>query len=136
MTISSVVQRGSTAYVYNEKNQTSCTISIGNGKLCGFSSNFVCIQRGSTLYVYDDNTYEYYYTYSSDNKELIPKKGTYNYDTNLILNNITNYEVDTISSYALTDSENQLHILADYEPLEEFLESININIHICTEEQQ
>lgn len=43
MTISSVVQRGSTAYVYNEKNQTSCTISIGNGKLCGFSSNFVCI---------------------------------------------------------------------------------------------
>ncbi len=54
MTISSVIQRGSTAYVYNEKNQTSCTISIGNGKLCGFSSNFVCIQRGSTCYVYDE----------------------------------------------------------------------------------
>ena len=54
MTISSVVQRGSTAYVYNEKNQTSCTISIGSGKLCGFSSSFVCIQRGSLLYVYDE----------------------------------------------------------------------------------
>ena len=54
MAISSVVQRGSTAYVYNEKNQTSCTISIGSNKLCGFSSTFVCIQRGATLYVYDE----------------------------------------------------------------------------------
>lgn len=54
MTISSVVQRGSLAYVYNEKNLTSCTISIGSGKLCGFSSSFVCIQRGSLLYVYDE----------------------------------------------------------------------------------
>ena len=54
MSISTVVQRGSSAYVYNEKNQTSCTISIGSGKLCGFSSAFVCIQRGSTLYVYDE----------------------------------------------------------------------------------
>ena len=54
MTISSVVQRGSTAYVYNEKNQSSCTISIGSGKLCGFSANFVCVQRGSTLYVYNE----------------------------------------------------------------------------------
>ncbi len=55
MTITSVAQRGSTAYVYNERNSTSCTLSIGsNNKLCGFSSSFVCIQRGSTLYVYDE----------------------------------------------------------------------------------
>ena len=54
MTISSVVQKGSTAYVYNEKNQTSCTISIGSGSLCRFSSTFVCVKRGSTLYVYDE----------------------------------------------------------------------------------
>ena len=54
MTISSVVQRGSSAYVYNEKNQTSCTISLGSGSLCGFSSSFVCVKRGSTLYVYDE----------------------------------------------------------------------------------
>ena len=55
MTITSVVQRGSTAYVYNEKKLTSCTLSVSsNAKLCGFSSTFVCIQRGSTLYVYDE----------------------------------------------------------------------------------
>lgn len=88
-----------------------------------------------TLYVYNDGTYEYYYTHSSNNKELIPKKGTYNYDTNLILNNIANYEVDTTSSYALTDNGNKLHILADYKPLEDFLTSIDINIHTCTVEQ-
>lgn len=54
MTISSVIQRGSTAYVYDEKNRTLCSISVGSGQLCGFSSTFVCIQRGSTLYVYDE----------------------------------------------------------------------------------
>ena len=54
MTISSVIQRGSIAYVYNDKNQTLCSISVGGAKLCGFSSNYVCIQRGSILYVYDE----------------------------------------------------------------------------------
>ena len=54
MTISSVIQRGSTAYVYDEKNSTLCAISVSGGQLCGFSSTFICIQRGSTLYVYDE----------------------------------------------------------------------------------
>ena len=54
MSISTVVQRGSLAYVYNEKKLTSCTISICGGKLCGFSSTFVCIERNSLLYVYDE----------------------------------------------------------------------------------
>ena len=54
MTISTVVQRGSIAYVYNERNQTLCSISVSGGKLCGFSSNYVCIQRGSILYVYSE----------------------------------------------------------------------------------
>ena len=53
MTISSVVQRGSTAFVYNEKNQTSCTISVGSGEFhsCAGTIN---IKRGSTLYMYDE----------------------------------------------------------------------------------
>lgn len=54
MTISSVIQRGSIAYVYNEKNQSVCSISVSGGKLCGFSSSYVCIQRGSILYIYDE----------------------------------------------------------------------------------
>ena len=54
MTISSVIQRGSIAYVYNEKNQSVCSISVSSGKLCGFSSSYVCIQRGSILYIYDE----------------------------------------------------------------------------------
>lgn len=54
MAISSVIQKGNQAYIYNDKKQTSCVISLGSAKLCGFSSIFVCIQRGSTLYVYDE----------------------------------------------------------------------------------
>lgn len=54
MSISTVVQKGSSAYVYNEKKQTSCILSLGSAKLCGFSSTFVCVQRVSTLYVYDE----------------------------------------------------------------------------------
>ena len=49
-----------------------------------------------TLYVYSDVTYEYYYTYSFNNKKLTHKNVTYNYDTSLIFNNITDYEVDNI----------------------------------------
>ncbi|MBR6163553.1 hypothetical protein IKQ26_06680 [bacterium] len=54
MTISSVIQRGSIAYVYDEKNRSLCSLSVSGGQLCGFSSTFVCIQRGSILYVYDE----------------------------------------------------------------------------------
>lgn len=54
MAITSVVERGSTAFVYNDKNQAICTIQVGSGKLCGFTSSFVCIQKGSTLFIYDE----------------------------------------------------------------------------------
>lgn len=89
-----------------------------------------------TLYVYSDGTYEYFYTYSYNDKKIVPKTGTYDYDTDLILKDITNYEVDNRSSYALTDSDNKLHVLADYKPLDDFLDSIGINIHTCTEMQK
>ena len=88
-----------------------------------------------TLYVYDNNTYEYYYTYTSSGKKLIPKKGTYNYDINLILNNITELKEDEIGSYYLIDSNNNGYSLAYNEQLDNFLNLIDINMHRCIEEQ-
>lgn len=79
MTITSVVQRGSTAYVYNEKKMTNCTIFIGsNGKLCGFSSNYVCIQRSSTLYIYDEKGHQLATILIGSNGEFHSCAGTIN----------------------------------------------------------
>jgi hypothetical protein len=55
--IANAIQRGSTVYVYNEKNQqifvTSAGYESGDG-LKGYTGASVNIQRGSTIYTYDE----------------------------------------------------------------------------------
>ena len=86
------------------------------------------------IYVYNDNTYEYFYTHSTNGKDLIPKRGIYDSNPNLILNNLTQCEVDSPGMYLLKDG--QEHYLTNCQPLEDFLKSINLEMHRCTEEQQ
>lgn len=57
MPIASVVQRGTILYVYNEKNQTLFTKSVGRGPndgLKGYTSQFVTVQQGRILYTYNE----------------------------------------------------------------------------------
>lgn len=57
MPIANAVQRGSTVYVYNERNQLTFTQSAGSGRndgLKGYTGGSVNIQRGSTVYTYNE----------------------------------------------------------------------------------
>ena len=54
MTISSVIQKGSFLYIYNEKNQTNGSLPLGGGKFCGFSPSCICIQKSSFIHIYDE----------------------------------------------------------------------------------
>jgi hypothetical protein len=57
MAIANAIQRGSTVYVYNEKNQQICSISAGSGPkdgLKGYTGGSVNIQRGSIIYTYNE----------------------------------------------------------------------------------
>lgn len=58
MAISTAIQKGTSVYVYNEKKQTSATISLSGGTLAGFSANFVCIQRNTSAYVYNEKGHQ------------------------------------------------------------------------------
>lgn len=49
--IMTAIQRGSTIYVYNEKNVLTRSHT---GELHGFTSNTVSVKRGTTIYVYDE----------------------------------------------------------------------------------
>ena len=49
--ISVALQRGSTVYVYNEKN---IQIFSRNGELYGYTSNSVSIKRNNTVYIYNE----------------------------------------------------------------------------------
>lgn len=90
----------------------------------------------SKLYVYNDNTYEYYYTHSSSNKEIIPKTGEYQYNINYIFDSdIAAHEVSSGSVYAYTDASNKVRYLENIKTIDDFLKEININVNTCTIEQ-
>lgn len=57
MALTGAVHRGSTVYVYKEKNQQEFTQSAGSGPndgLNGYTGSTVNIQRGSTIYTYNE----------------------------------------------------------------------------------
>ena len=57
MAIANAVHRGSTVYVYNEKNRQIFTQSAGSGPndgLKGYTGSSVNIQRGSTIFTYNE----------------------------------------------------------------------------------
>ena len=51
--IATVVQRGSSAYAYDEKGSQMFSISAGDG-IVGFTSSTVSIRRGGTIYIYNN----------------------------------------------------------------------------------
>ncbi|MDI9388394.1 MAG: hypothetical protein QM441_04095 [Synergistota bacterium] len=51
MAISTAVQKGSSVYVYNEKNQQLC---VTGGTLEGYTSTTYSVRKGSTIYTYNE----------------------------------------------------------------------------------
>jgi hypothetical protein len=56
MAIGSVIQRGSTAYIYDEKGRQVANLSVitASDSLQGYTSTTVNIKRGSSIYTYDE----------------------------------------------------------------------------------
>ena len=89
-----------------------------------------------TLYLYSDNTYEYYYTFGTDNEKLIPKTGTYNYDIMKIINNINKYEENSFGPYSIKEENGKSYTTYNTNSeLQEFLSSLNITLEKCLEQQ-
>lgn len=56
--IATVVERGSTIYVYNEKGTIITTLTRGTGPkdgLQGYTQNTISVRRSGTIYVYNPN---------------------------------------------------------------------------------
>lgn len=88
------------------------------------------------LYLYNDNTYEYYYTFSTNNEKLNPKTGTYNYDITKIINNIDKYKEDPTGPYSIKENNGKSYstYITNIE-LQEFLKSINVSLSKCLIQQ-
>ena len=82
------------------------------------------------LHLYNDNTYEYYYTFTSDDKKLTPKTGTYNVDIDKIITNNIKSDYDY---YTIRDENNNknYNISENNVELHNFLKSINVKLSTC-----
>ena len=90
----------------------------------------------SSLYLYSDNTYEYYYTFTSAVEKLIPKTGTYNYDITKIINNNDKYEESNYGLYLIEDSNgNEYDIYYTNMEMQEFLESLDIKFGCLVQQE-
>ena len=84
------------------------------------------------LYLYSDKTYEYYYTFTTDNKKLTPKTGTYNYDMKNLIENINNYESDYAGPYYVKDeNDTKYTTYSSNKELQELLKSIDVKLTTC-----
>ena len=55
MAIGNVIQRGTTAYIYDEKGRQVANLSVSaSDSLQGYTSTTVNIKRGSSIYTYDE----------------------------------------------------------------------------------
>ena len=90
-----------------------------------------------TLYLYDDNTYEYYYTFTTEGKEIIPKTGKYNYDFSKVLKKIDKYEEDPTGPYIIrTQDDKQYTTYITNNELKEFLGTIDVIMEKCLVSQE
>lgn len=115
------------AYLNNIESKAKLTYTISyNGINCSTP----------TLYLYSDNTYEYYYTFDTDNEKLIPKTGTYNYDITKIINNIDKYEENSFGPYSIKEENGKNYTTYNTNTeLQELLTSIDITLEKCLEQQ-
>ncbi|MDY4996705.1 MAG: hypothetical protein SO108_03255 [Bacilli bacterium] len=89
-----------------------------------------------TLYLYNDNTYKYYYTFSTDNEKLISKTGTYNYDIKKIINNIDKYEENNFGTYSIKEENGKNYTTYNTNTeLQELLTSLGITLEKCLKSQ-
>ena len=89
-----------------------------------------------TLYLYNDNTYKYYYTFSTDNEKLISKTGTYNYDIKKIINNIDKYEENNFGTYSIKEENGKNYTTYNTNTeLQELLTSLDITLEKCLKSQ-
>jgi len=88
-----------------------------------------------TLYLYSDNTYEYYYTFSTDGKKLTPKMGTYDFDIKEVLKSSPSEE-SKIGYYTIKDNNNKTYkVSALDQKMNELLGSINVSLSKCLEQE-
>lgn len=79
--------------------------------------------------LYSDNTYEYYDSYSVDDGI---KTGVYNYDMNMIINNINQYKKNSFGSYIIKDSSGREYVTYNTNvELNEFLNLIGVKLNMC-----
>lgn len=90
-----------------------------------------------TLYLYEDNTYEYFYTMSTDDEKLIPKTGSYNYDISKLISNINNYEDNDIGPYYIKAYNGESYTTYNTnKELQDLLKELNIQLEKCLEQQK
>ena len=88
------------------------------------------------LLLYSDNTYEYYYSFTAKDEELIAKSGKYNYDVKKIIENIDKYEENRYGPYYIKDSEGKEYITYNSnKELQALLHSIDVTLEKCLVEQ-
>ena len=109
------------------------TIEIGkriSSSLDGYTISYNGINCPTpTLYLYSDNTYEYYYTFGTDNEKLIPKTGTFNYDITKIINNIDKYEENNFGPYSIKEENGKNYTTYNTNTeLQELLTSLDITL--------
>jgi len=95
------------------------------------SSRFNCLTV--SLNVYNDNTYRYIYTYGINGEKPKYKEGIYTYDVSKLLTNINNYDIPekNIGPFILTMNDKSYEIYDNNIELQEFLQSISINLDKC-----
>ena len=115
------------AYLNNIESKAKLTYTISyNGINC----------PTPTLYLYSDNTYEYYYTFGTDNEKLIPKTGTFNYDITKIISNIDKYEENSFGPYLIKEENGKNYTTYNTNTeLQELLTSLDITLEKCLEQQ-
>lgn len=121
------ITKNNEAYLNNIASEAKLTYTISyNGIKC----------PTPTLYLYSDNTYEYYYTFGTDNEKLIPKTGTYNYDITKIINNIDKYEENSFGPYSIKEENGKNYTTYNTNTeLQELLKSLDITLEKCLEQQ-
>lgn len=84
------------------------------------------------LKLYSDKTYLFYDTYGDEDSIFTPKRGSYNYDVNLILESIGKYPEFEMGSYVLTDKFGvKYSIYENNIELQTLISEIGINLNKC-----
>ena len=113
---------------------TRCTTQESRKKLLFSVESHLLKCPSPILKVYNDNTYELYdyISVNSDEDNIVPPKtGKYDYDVDKIMDRIESFENKDDFNLILTESDETIHYLKDYKPLEEFLKSIDVDLHRC-----